>query len=117
MKFQFPKIVNSFSLSEYTESLNVNVCVWVNPTGKILSDLGETFKAFVDGDGAVGLDAFLKVMSVILSQGEDASTHWTAEELDEMINETIDTDPQFFMWFNNRVLKEIGDHRNGQKKI
>jgi archaellum biogenesis protein FlaJ (TadC family) len=116
VKIEFPRIVREVALSEYAPEIGTKIYVWVNPSVKLLADLGEAFKVYFESKGQEGLDAFLSLLSDILSQGETA-THWTADELKQVMTSTADTDPSFWMWLQNRILQEIQDHRNGVKKV
>ena len=113
MKLNFPKIVRDVSLSEYAPEINSTIQVWVNPSGRLLAALADTFRAYVDSKGQEGQDAFLAVLSELLSQGADK---WSVDELRELYEGTTDTDPAFWMWLQNRILKEISEHRHGVKK-
>ena len=115
MRIDFPKILKEVPLSEYAPEVKTVVTVWVNPTQKLLESLAVTFQAYVDSEGKEGLNAFLAPLSELLSQGEEA-THWTVDELNQMITGTIDTDPLFFLWFQNRVLQAVNEHRLQIKK-
>lgn len=116
MKLEFPKIVRSFPLSEYAPEVRGEIQVWVNPPVKTLSDLGEAFKRYSETHGQDGQELFLTILSTILSAGPDAATHWSADELKDVYERSADTDPAFWMWLQNRILKEIAEHRNGLKK-
>jgi hypothetical protein len=111
----FPKIVREVSLSEYAPELKQVLFVWVNPPVKLLEDIGAAFKRIVDSKGAEGADEYLVPLSAILSQG-DESTRWTAGELKGLRDGSADTDPSFWMWLQNRIMREISEHRYGIKK-
>ena len=116
MKIEFPKILKQVPLSEYAPELKTVITVWCNPTEKILMSLGETFQAYADSEGKEGLDAFLVPLSELLSQGEE-STRWSVDDLQQIINGSQDTDPLFFLWFQNKVLQTINEHRFQIKKV
>ncbi len=114
-KIILPRLVRSFSISEYApEIADEKIYVWVNPPISALLSLMESFGAYVQS-GDEQLNPYLEKLSAILSQGAEG-TGWNADELMEMVKETADTDPQFWIWFNNRVLQEIKEHRLLQKK-
>lgn len=115
MKIEFPKIVKELDLSEYAPGLTQRVSVWVNPPVKMLDDLGAAFKLQMDSQGQDGQEAFLLILSAVLSQGAP-ETHWTVDELKKLQDDSADTDPRFFWWFQDRVAREIFEHRTGVKK-
>ena len=116
MKIDFPKIVKVVDLGEYAEALRgQQVFVWVNPPTQTLTELGNLFEKMRDSEGVDGQDEYLKIMSELLSQGEK-DTHFSAKELRELVDKTVDTDPAFWIWLQNRILEAITDHRSGRKK-
>lgn len=116
MKFDFPKLTRELPLSEYAPEMSGVIQVWVNPPNKLLTDLAEAFKVYMDSKGQEGQDVFLSLLSEILSQGAE-DTRWTPEELKELYNRSSDTDPAFWFWFQDQILQRIGEHRAGQKKV
>jgi len=116
VKIVFPKIVREFSLSEYAPEMEaVLISVWINPSMQLLTDLSSTYTAYIDSHGTEHFDEFLLVVSQLLSQGKPES-HFTPDELRELFEQTKATDPQFWMWFQNRILNEINEYRLGIKK-
>ena len=113
MKIDFPKILRPFSCTEYAPEAEITFTVWVNPPTILLSDLSSAFKLYME-KGEEGQVVFLALLSEILSQGADA---WPADDLKELLEKTQDTDPMFWMWLQNRILKEIGEHRFALKKV
>lgn len=133
MKIKFPKLIRSFSLSEYAPEMQEQIFVWVNPSGTFLLALMDKLREYIEQgksetpkkqgkknkppkNGNEKLRLYLEGLSELLSQGAP-ETHWSASELELMITETAETDPQFWVWFNDRILTEIKEHRNTQKKI
>jgi hypothetical protein len=114
MKLEFPKIVHEVALSEFTPELTQTIFVWVNPPSKMLKDLDVALSDYIKSKG-VEEDALLASLSELLSQSIPA-THWSVDELKEMIVETTDANPQFWGWFNNRIYREIADYRTSIKK-
>lgn len=115
MRLDFPRIVHNVPLSEYTPELKETVQVWVNPPVSTLSQLAALYKAYRETGGQDSFDQFLAILSDLLSQGRE-ETHWTVDELKDMITRTADTDPLFWIWFQDRVVREINDHRTALKK-
>lgn len=113
MKIDFPKIKRVFTCTEYAPEADISFTVWVNPSTKLLTELSDAFKAYME-KGEEGRDAFLSLLSEILSQAEDK---WTLDDLKELQEKTQDTDPMFWMWLQNRILKEISEHRFVLKKV
>jgi hypothetical protein len=115
VELKFPKIVREVALSEYAPELQQVLFVWVNPPVSLLEDIGAAFKRIVDSQGTEGTDEYLVPLSAILSQGEEPS-RWTPGELKGLRDGSADTDPSFWMWLQNRIMKEISEHRYGIKK-
>jgi hypothetical protein len=116
VELNFPKIIREVSLSEYVPELTQMIKVWVNPPVKVLDALSDGFRKYVEPqEEKEGHDEFLTVLADLLSQGEPA-TRWTVEELKKLRDESIDTDPRFFWWFQDRVARAIYEHRAGVKK-
>jgi len=109
----FPKINRTFSCAEYAPEVDINFTVWVNPPTKLLEELSGAYKAYME-NGQEARDAFLAHLSVILSQTPEK---WTVDELRELQDGTQDTDPTFWYWLQDRILKEIGNHRFALKKV
>lgn len=53
--------------------------------------------------------------ATIWSQGPEG-THWTAQEVGELVDAYAETDPRFFEWVSERTVALIREHRTGQKK-
>ena len=91
-KIILPRLVRSFSISEYApEIADEKIYVWVNPPISALLSLMESFGAYVQS-GDEQLNPYLEKLSAILSQGAEG-TGWNADELMEMVKETADTEP------------------------
>jgi len=55
-------------------------------------------------------------MAEIWSQGSDPESRWTVEEIDRLIKDSRDTDPQLWAWLTARTRDLIIEHRSKQKK-
>ena len=66
-------------------------------------------KVLVIGAGAIGM------LTALLLRHLGARSV-TVTDLNELMDKSQDTDPSFWIWFQNRVMKEIGDHRLHRKK-
>jgi hypothetical protein len=115
MKLNFPKIIREFSLTEYAPEVEGVISVWVNPSMQLLADLSDTFTKYIESRGAENFDEFLAIVSQFLSQGKP-ETHFSVEDLREIFEQTKDTDPTFWMWFNTRIMQLVSDYRLGIKK-
>jgi len=56
------------------------------------------------------------IFAELWSAGPDEGTHWTAEEIDRLIEGMGDTDPQLWPWLRDRTLAMIWEHRERTKK-
>lgn len=114
MQINFPKIVREIDLGEYAPEMEgQKMQVWVNPPSADLTKLGDDYKKAVEGDEQAEQE-YSDFLSVLLSQGADKIG---VDDLKEMQSASADTDPAFWMWFQNRVITEINDHRLGRKKV
>jgi hypothetical protein len=112
MKITFPKITKDFSCTEYAPEAEITFTVWVNPPTKLLSDLSDAYTAYAE-KGEEGREMFMPLLAEILSQGDNT---WTPDELKELQDGVADTDPMFWHWLQDRILKEIREHRIVLKK-
>ena len=112
MKIDFPKIFRDFSCTEYAPEVVGTVTVWVNPPTRLLQELSEAYKTYINGDGQEGKESFFALLSEILSQTDNK---FSVEDL--LSIQDTDTDPMFFAWFQGRILKEINEHRFTLKKV
>lgn len=129
-KFVIPKITRPLYLGNYEPELSeVVINVWVNPPKQlrlnyylIIRDL----YAAMPNDNAEDLDAIsaeLKAitdrltawLAEIWSQGEP-ETHWTPEEIHELMDHCLDTDPGLWKWLVDHTEKMITEHITRQKK-
>jgi hypothetical protein len=113
MKIDFPKINKSFSCTEYAPEVDVTFTVWVNPETKMLGELSGAYREYIE-KGEEARDAFLTLLSGILSQTDN---NWTVDDLRELQDKTTETDPMFWLWLQDRILKEISAHRFALKKV
>lgn len=105
MNFEIPKIVKTLALKEYAPEFGDAVMhVWVNPPRKILMETKNK-----------GADAVIALMSDLWSQGPDG-THVSTDEVVELVENTIETDPGLFLWMRDRTFEMIGAHRSTAKK-
>ena len=50
------------------------------------------------------------------SQHADAMTHWTVDDVAELVRACQEHDPAFWSWLQDRSFQAIQDHRDGIKK-
>jgi len=50
------------------------------------------------------------------SQHPDAESHWTAEEVGELVRACQDADPALWSWIQDQSLQAVQEHRDGIKK-
>ena len=120
MKINFPRIVRPVDLGEYApEMKEQKILVWVNPPTGDLSAMLDSYKLSLDGkkkeDKENAGAAYIESLAVLLSQGE-TDTHISPAELQELRDNTRETDPSFWVWLMARVMTEINEHRRGLKK-
>lgn len=106
MRIEIPKIVQPLSLADYAPELGaVTVFVWVNPPGE-----------FLDRRLSLKDEALLDWWAELWSQGSAAGTHWTAADVQGLIEQTADTDPGLWRWLVRHTWDMINAHREQQKK-
>lgn len=129
MKFEIPRITRALNLAEYApEWQSLAIHVWVNPPMKLLQEYDQALatarQAIKDGlvEGYSAEEAILKVASdlkrifaELWSQGPE-DTHWTPEEVEQLVAETAETDPGLWLWLRNRSIELIKAHRQQIKK-
>jgi hypothetical protein len=132
-KFEFKKITRPVDLADYArEYTGATFEVWVNPPRAVMADWYEIRAAYVDlmsevqstpsndelrGARFVTLNARINAwLATLWSQGDDDATHWTAEEVDELVTTLNDTDPQAWVWLLNECLTTITSYRSGERK-
>lgn len=113
MKIIVPQIVRPIALTDYAPELRdetgaaITVWVWVNPPIAWISRLNA---ALTDAQ-AERLDA---MYAEAWSQHPDPATHWSAEDVRELM--ASETDPALFIWLARRTRDAIDAHRAGEKK-
>jgi hypothetical protein len=136
-KFDFKPITRTVDLANYApEYAGATFQVWVNAPRFVMADWYEMRSAYVQliGDaqeqpsddpealadrGArfVVLNARINEwLAVLWSQADDAQTHWTAAEVDQLVTTLNDTDPQAWVWLLNACLTTIQQYRSGERK-
>lgn len=61
-------------------------------------------------------EEYLGILSQLLSQGKEKSTHVSVEDLHEIEKATKEENPRFWVWYQNKIVESINQHRLGQKK-
>lgn len=139
-KLEIPKIIRPLDLRGYAPEMEVELQVWVNPPRErmvVMSGLGaaagqarrelSSAQGLAEAEAAVaarqaaerlnqlGVEQ-MRWFAEIWSQGPDAETHWSLEEVRRLVEHAADTDPQLWAWMTARSLEMIREHRDGQKK-
>lgn len=131
MRIDIPKIVKPIKLSEYAEEFGDEVIyVWVNPPRRMLMDIAEwAYEAerirermrqgeAQDGDMEKLAEIARQIErwhAEIWSCGPEEK-RWTADEIEILIENSMDTDPNLWKWLTEKTLEMIGEHRETQKK-
>ena len=133
MNISIPKIVKKIGLKEYAEEFGeVHLEVWVNPPIGLLDklktsvnrigsievpkgELSANEKAALEKEIIDIYEEQLGLYSELLSQGSE-KTRLSAEELRQMIEETVETDPMFWAWIKEQIVYRINEHRLTSKK-
>lgn len=144
MKDIFKKIIRPLDLRSYAPEMETEIPVWVNPPRSLLAEIDGLALAVVsirkeleEMAGAnpeneaqtrargkelsrrleeIGL-AQAEIMARLWSQSEDPETHWSVEEVRELVEQASDTDPALWSWMRASTLQMIREYRAGQKKV
>lgn len=54
--------------------------------------------------------------ATVWSKHEDSETHWTGEQVGEMVDACLDADPRLWSWIQDEHWRLINEHRDGVKK-
>ena len=140
MKFEIKPLVRPIRLSEYAPEYEDQVIwVWVNlprslrvahaeivgdfeavvEERKALAGSGEVTDEAVD-EHAEKLDDLGRRLygwfADVWSKHEDSETHWTADDVDEMVEACLDADPRLWSWIQDEHWRLVNEHREGVKK-
>jgi hypothetical protein len=136
-KFEFCKITRPIDLAQYApEYAGAVVQMWVNAPRAVIAEWGELRAAVVtmvgkmqteDGDDpaiqAQRGDRFVELngrmnawWSTMWSQADDPETHWTADDVDQLVNHLTDIDPQAWAWLISTCLETVQAYRSGERK-
>ncbi len=140
MKLQIPRITRTLYLTDYApEFVNGNgepitFQVWVNPPRAkireydgLITRHGEAREKIATAEGQeergqaarVLVDVSNEILAwyvELWSQHPDPDSHWTLEEMQEMNQNAIETDPGLYVWLGNQSWKMINEHRAAEKK-
>ncbi|RJX20821.1 MAG: hypothetical protein C4570_03430 [Ammonifex sp.] len=144
MKISIPKIVRPLRLAEYAPEYGEAV-VWVhaNPSRGKLRELLEARRALAaltpalsqgpsplaplpEGEGEGEIEAHLREVDGLMkrivawlaenwSQGEAAETHWSVEEVEQVLEHAADSDPGLWPFLVGGTLDVILDYREMAK--
>lgn len=129
MKFEIPRITREIDLADYApEWQALKVHVWVNPPLRLLHEYDQALKDVVgaikdnqvegySAENAIqkAADDLKRIFSELWSQGPE-ETRWTQEEVQQLVEETQETDPGLWIWLRNRSIELIKNHRQQIKK-
>jgi len=54
--------------------------------------------------------------AAVWSQHDDEETHWTADDVAELVRACQDADPALWSWLQDETLRLMREHRDGIKK-
>ena len=86
--------------------------VWVNPPREFLDSFGTFAKAAKDPKKLEEFKGQLYAwVSELLSQSDDPDSKINPDEMRQMVEDTLSTDPQFWGWLQTKVIDMIKEHR------
>ena len=107
MNFDIPRIHETIYLSDYAPEFGreATISVWVNPPRKLLAWINEVGQQELTPE-------------LVRSLSDQLATLWgsTREEVDRLIEQSLDTDPQLIVWLLLRTILLIRIHRETVKK-
>ena len=54
--------------------------------------------------------------ATVWSKSEDESTHWTTDEVSDLVDTCLDADPRLWTWIQDEHWRLVNEHREGVKK-
>jgi hypothetical protein len=146
MRFEIKPLVRPIRLRDYAEEYgDETIWVWVNLPRQIRLahyDIVRDFEGVVDArkeleeqlesSGEAGLDEkavdehadklddlsrrLYGWFATVWSKHEDEDTHWTADEVGELVDACLDADPRLWSWIQDEHWRLVNEHREGVKK-
>ncbi len=140
MKIELQQLVRPVFLRDYAEEYGEQVIyVWANPPRRLRLDYFEVTQEFgsileergklvetepPDVEALATLDRRLEELSrriygwfaSLWSQDADPETHWTADEVVELVEACQDADPRLWSWLQDETWRVMAEHRDGVKK-
>jgi hypothetical protein len=133
MQVNIPKIVKKIELKGYAPEFG-DACleVWVNPPVRVLErlrmakqkvyelnipkrELTPEEKSNIEAVIHESYEEQMVVYAELLGQGSD-ETRLGVDELKQMVDGTVDSDPMFWGWVQAQIVELINDHRGTAKK-
>lgn len=141
MRFEIKPLVRPIHLSDYAEEYGDEaIWVWVNLPRSLRvahAEIVRDFEVVVDERKALAetpddvteeavdeharkLDGLSRRLyewfAVVWSQHPDEDTHWTADDVDRMVDACLDADPRLWSWIQDEHWRLVNEHRDGVKK-
>ena len=111
MDLKIPNIVKPIELKEYAPEFGeAKIYVWVNPPREMRLALINTIMTGEAKDEDIG-EWFAKIWS----EGPE-DTHFTPDDVLKMAKESLDQDPQLWLWLMKRTTDLLVDHYGAKKK-
>ncbi len=114
MKITLPRVTRPLPLSEYLPEAGEQVMhIWVNPPNLTLARLAALERAARESpDKEKTGQALMTWYAECWSQHADPATHWTADEVGELVK----GNPDFYVWAVRRTLALITEYQAQEKK-
>lgn len=135
MKFNIPTIVKSVDLGEYDQAYKgQEIWMWVNPPKRmrrefdqINKDIRDAVKSLLeeltDEEKQQIKEEVEKLQAQqaawwaeMWSQHEDEETHWSVEDVQTLLEESADKDPQLWNFLTETSLERLKEHIIGNRK-
>ncbi len=107
-RFNIPKIYQSLKLADYAPEFgDAVISVWVNPPLARLREYGAILETEADDQTRM-----TQIIAWLTTIWQDV----TIEEITELIDTSMDTDPGLWQWMLKSTFSLIGNHRAQAKK-
>jgi hypothetical protein len=111
VNLNFPKGVERLPLADYMpEMAPQELQVWINPPMATRLAYFDALREAATTTTEASLATVYRMTADLLSQGPD-DTHWTVEEVQNLVELCAETDPRFWPWLIDRIVTMIEEHR------
>ena len=116
MRLEFARHVEKIDLADYMPEMAGQVIhIWVNPPIGLRVGYYQALHEAAETPGDENNNRVYSLTAELLSQGPEES-HWSADEIEKLLEESAQTDPRFWSWLIEMIVTLIETHRGKIKK-